>query len=98
MCACLPKASTLTYPVIMSIDAMVGETLHMRMWQKKVPQTRLADRLGISQSTLSKKLRGQVKWSLDELYVVARALDVDVRDLLPHLDSNQKPFGSRSAA
>ena len=77
----------------MSIDAAVGETLHMKMWQKRVPQTRLAQRLGVSQSTLSKKLRGQVKWSLDELYAAASALDVDPRELLPHLDSNQKPFG-----
>lgn len=50
----------------MSIDAVVGERLHMQMWQRQIPQARLADRLGVTQGTLSRKLRGKSPWSLDE--------------------------------
>lgn len=62
---------------------MVGETLHMKMWQRRMPQTELAQALGMNQSTLSKKLRGKVKWTLSELYEVAGLLDCNVAELLP---------------
>jgi transcriptional regulator with XRE-family HTH domain len=88
----------LTYPYGMSIDAMVGERLHLQMWQRQIPQTRLADRLGVTQGTLSRKLRGKSPWSLDELYEAAAALGCDVTDLLPQLDSDQQPFGYGLAA
>lgn len=79
----------------MSIDAAVGQSLHMMMWQRGIPQTRLAKRLGVTQSTLSRKLRGRTAWSLDELYAAAGAMGCTVEELLPHLDSNQEPFGYR---
>ena len=77
---------------------MVGERLHLQMWQRKIPQARLANRLGVTQGTLSRKLHGKSPWSLEELYDAAAALGCDVTDLLPHLDSNQKPFGYRLIA
>lgn len=82
----------------MSIDAEVGQAIHLVMWKRGIPQTRLAKRLGVSQGTLSRKLRGESPWALDELYTCAGALGMDVAGWLPHLDSNQEPFGTRSAA
>jgi len=78
------------------------------MFRKRVSQTKFAPSVGMSQSLLSKKLRGVVPWSVVELLLVANALGVDPGELLPkvdpnaatdaagalpRLDLNQQPFG-----
>jgi transcriptional regulator with XRE-family HTH domain len=82
----------------MTIDAEVGKNLHLRMWQRGITQERLARRLGVTQATVSRKIKGRAPWTLTELYEAAAALGVEPGDLLPHLDSNQEPFGLRLAA
>jgi transcriptional regulator with XRE-family HTH domain len=78
------------------------------MFLKRISQTKLAPMIGISQSVLSKKLRGSVPWSVTELIRAASALGVDPVELLPEtsrrtglelpqLDLNQQPFGYMSA-
>jgi DNA-binding Xre family transcriptional regulator len=77
------------------------------MFRKRVSQTKLGPSVGMSQSLLSKKLRGVVPWSVVELLLVANALEVDpgellpkvdpkpaaeTADVLPRLDLNQQPF------
>jgi transcriptional regulator with XRE-family HTH domain len=81
----------------MTIDAEVGKNLHLRMWQRGITQERLARRLGVTQATVSRKIKGRAPWTLTELYEAAAALGVEPGDLLPHLDSNQEPFGLRFA-
>jgi len=74
------------------------------MWRTRVTQTRLAEVLGLDQSTLSKKLRGKRPWSVDELVRVAHVLGrpasffLGEPDLaatassgLPRVDSNHQP-------
>lgn len=66
-----------------NLDTEVGRAVHARMWDARITQTAVAPRLGLTQSGLSKKLRGDRPWTLDELFAAAEVLDCDVRDLLP---------------
>lgn len=83
----------------MTLDTMVGETIHMELWRRGTPAAALAPVVGVSQSVMSKKLRGRVKWSLEEIYRASRFLEIPVTDLLPpedgvelpHMDSNHEP-------
>jgi len=59
-----------------------GAVLHMVMWERRIRQTDLAARVGMSQSTLSKKLRGEVPITVDELVQLAHAVGVSVCALL----------------
>jgi DNA-binding XRE family transcriptional regulator len=67
----------------MTVDAEVGKSLHLVMWQRGITQEWLARELGVNQSTMSRKIKGRAPWTLAEVYIVARALDLNVRDLLP---------------
>lgn len=78
----------------MTTDVIVGERVHQVMWRNRVSQVQLADKLGMVQSTLSRKLRGQRPWTLDELLSAAAYLEVPVTDLLP-LAGPDEPGGSR---
>lgn len=53
------------------------------MGRHAVNQTKLAQALGISQPSLSDRLRGIVPWDVDDLYAVAEHFSVDVRNLFP---------------
>jgi transcriptional regulator with XRE-family HTH domain len=66
-------------------DEALGRAIHHAMWDRRVTQLALARELGIQQSTLSKKLRGERPWSVDELIKVADALHMDARDLLTNM-------------
>lgn len=63
-------------------DARVGERVMMLMFRARITQTALAKRVGMTQAGLSKKIHGDRKWSLDDLYVTASALGVSIHDLL----------------
>lgn len=60
----------------------MGARVHAILWAKRETQARLAARLGITATTLSKKLRGTVPLTVDELVRVATILDVPVGQLL----------------
>ena len=73
----------------------VGERIHAVMWRQKMSQTRLAPMLGLSQSVLSRKIRGDVPWWLAEVFTAAQVLRVSVGELLPPVpgpdDDEPKP-------
>ena len=86
----------MTYPCAMTVDQIVGERFAIVMFRKGLSQTKLAPRLGITQTALSKKLHGDRPWTLEELLTMASILDMPVEEILaelPHLDSNQEPCG-----
>lgn len=56
--------------------------MHALLWAKRQTQSTLARNLGITATTLSKKLRGSVPITVDELAQVAASLDVEVGELL----------------
>lgn len=76
-----------TAPVVEhSADAEVGRRVHMIMWDRQLKQTELGPRIGMEQSTLSKKLRGLRPWSLEEVVTVARELHTSVAYLIGEVD------------
>lgn len=78
------------------IDAEVGALVHQAMFRARISQTRLAPLLGIGQSTLSKKLRGTIPWSVVDLVTAAQLLDVDVADLLKFPTAQAEANGTDS--
>ena len=94
------------------LDVAVGRRVHMLMWERRITQTALGRTIGIDQSGLGKRLRGERGWSLDDLAAVAGALGTSMAYLLgetesplpggagggslPGLDSNQEPIGFQS--
>lgn len=66
----------------MTPDEALGRVIHMAMWERRVSQSALAPKLGMDQSTLSKKLRGLRPWEFSEFIAAADELHIDARDLL----------------
>lgn len=60
-----------------------GANVKAEMARRGVTQTDLADRLGMKQSALSKRLRGVISLNIDELTEIAKVLDVPLSALLP---------------
>ena len=58
------------------------ERIQALMWRRRLTQTALAPAVGVDQSVLSKKLRGQVPITVAELFRIADALRVDRGELL----------------
>jgi transcriptional regulator with XRE-family HTH domain len=84
---------------------LIGERIHQIMWRQRMTQGQLAARLGLTQTGVSRKIRGERPWFARELLQVAAALNTQVSALLPvefdpdppvvplpRLDSNQQPF------
>ena len=61
-----------------AVDAAIGERVHLWMWRTRVSQMDLAERLEMTQSSLSRKLRGISPWSASEVLRVAQVLEVSV--------------------
>jgi len=68
-----------------------GARIHMAMWERRIRQADLAARVGMSQSTLSKKLRGEVPMTVDELVTIAHALGIPACELLE--EGEEVPVG-----
>lgn len=83
-----------------NLDNELGVNVNSHMFRRRMTQTQLGRLLGMTQTSLSKKMHGERKWTLQEVYDVAAALGVDVAELLPRRDSNLQPSDCtlRSAA
>src|SRR6266498_794804 len=68
-----------------SADEALGRIIHVAMWERRITQAVLAAKLGIDQTTVSKKLHGLRPWSVKELIDVADFLGMDARDLLGNM-------------
>lgn len=93
------------------LSGRVEAEIRAEMARQRISQIGLSVRVHQSQAWVSRRLSGVVPISLDDLELIAHALDVTSMDLvrraydgprtpvppggesLPHLDSNQKPFG-----
>ena len=62
----------------------------VRAWMARrgVKQQELADRLGITQPSLSMRLRGRTRWTINDLAIVAETLKVPVSVLLTSPDED----------
>ena len=74
------------------IDVLIGQRVHHVLWRRKLQQRELAAALGITQSTLSRRLRGESAWFAGDLVAVADALDVSVGWLFGE-DGSVRPKG-----
>ena len=74
-----------------NMNAVVGRRVHMLMWDRGETQAQVARVLGIAQSPLSKKLRGERDFDLNELMVIADHYKVSIGWLVRKPD--QEEFG-----
>lgn len=66
-------------------EHVVGE-VRAHMARKRLTGVELAECLNVSQQSASDRLTGKVRMSLDETYLVAQWLEVDVADLFPRAE------------
>ena len=63
-------------------DAAVSAAIRSHLAYRRLTQADLADALGISQTQVSARMRGEVRWTVNDLYAVAAWLDVAPASLL----------------
>lgn len=76
-----------------SLDAQVGRRVHHMMWDAKMTQTALGKVLGMDQSSLAKRLRGDRRWDLDEVAAVAAAFNTSMAYLVGETSDPKAPAG-----
>ncbi len=84
---------SITYPQLVttgySVNECIGATVNQYLFDRHITKTRLAEALGIAQTNASKKVRGTVTWSAEDLLAAADLLEVDVQDLMPQRIAGQ---------
>ena len=92
----------LTNPGVMSADEALGMTLNQYLFSAGLSASSFAPKLGLSHSSVSRKLRGRVGWSLAEILSAASFFGIDPADLMPTPDgmggwipAPYKPTGRR---
>jgi hypothetical protein len=92
--------TTTTTERALPVATALGAIIHQAMWQKRITQGAMGDAIGVKQSTMGKKLRGQVPITVDELTTIAGLLGEDPGYLMlcACRDSNPKPSVLESAA
>lgn len=60
------------------MDVVIGRRVHHLMWERRLSQTAFAPQIGMTQNTLTRKLRGERGWSADEIAAAAQVLEVEV--------------------
>lgn len=66
-----------------TVNEAIGSIVNQYLFDRRLTKTRLASALGITQTNASKKVRGNVGWSAEDLIATADLLEVEVQDLLP---------------
>ncbi|WP_184454637.1 helix-turn-helix domain-containing protein [Schaalia hyovaginalis] len=70
----------------LTVDQAVGIAVKQYLFINAIPATKLASVLELSSATVSRKLRGLVGWSTEELMLTAAFLNISVQDLIPQAD------------
>jgi transcriptional regulator with XRE-family HTH domain len=79
----------------MEYRAAVCAEIRAMMGRRDMRQRDVARALRCDEKWLSRRLRAEVAFDVDDLHRLALVLHCREVDLLPHLDSNQKPAGYR---
>ena len=61
----------------------IGISVNQLLFTRNITRRRLGEALGVQGEAISKKLRGQSRWTIEEIYAMAEFFDVDLMDLLP---------------
>jgi hypothetical protein len=75
-------------------DQVIGENVHRLMWRAQENQSRLAPQWGMTQTSLSLKLRGKRPWFAGEIVSAARHFGVSIEALFETDDDGWAPSGS----
>lgn len=67
----------------LSADECVGIKVNELLFLNRVTRRQLAEVLGVSAPTAGRKVRGEIAWSLSDLYAAADFFGVDITELLP---------------
>lgn len=73
-----------------NLEVSFGENVRKARKKQKISQERLALNAGIDRSYMSRVERGIVSITLQKAYVIAQALECDVKDLLPTMEQLSK--------
>jgi transcriptional regulator with XRE-family HTH domain len=72
------------------VDAIVGARVRLLRERRKMSQTALGDRIGVSFQQVQKYERGANRISASALYQIARALEVKPADFFEGIQAEQK--------
>ena len=70
----------------MQYDKALGFAINQHMFAERITNIELGEALGISKSTTSRKVRGHVTWSAQEVSLAATLFGVSVDALMPRPD------------
>ncbi len=79
----------------LTANDIVAEQVSIWLRRRRLEQAQLADLMGVSSATLSRKINGHIGWSVTDLVNVASCLDVPITALLPN-DAVEMTKASRS--
>lgn len=66
-----------------SLREQAAEEIRVQLARKRISAAELARRTGMKQSTLARRMTGEIAFDLDDLELIANVLGVAVVDLLP---------------
>ena len=70
------------YPRYTAHEA-IGVSVNQLLFTRNITRRRLGEALGVQGEAVSKKLRGQSRWTIEEIYAMAEFFELDLMDLLP---------------
>ena len=68
------------------LDARIGRRVHEMLWDQGMRQVDFAERVGMTQSAVAKRLRGELGWRSGHLVQAAVALRTSVAYLIGETD------------
>lgn len=77
---------------IEDVNVEIGRRVHQLMWDRHVSQTEFGKRIGMDQSSVAKRLRGNLGWSATHIKQAAAALDTTAAYLFGET-ANPEPTG-----
>jgi transcriptional regulator with XRE-family HTH domain len=73
---------------VSELDAEIGRRVHQVMWNQRMTQAVFAAQVGMSQSSVAKRLRGYHGWGAIHLIRAAEALNTSVAYLVGETDDS----------
>ena len=68
---------------MLELSIEIGQVIRKKRKEKKITQEALALQCGIDRSYIGRIERGEVNLTVEKLYEIATALEVDMKELLP---------------
>ncbi|KQF34466.1 helix-turn-helix transcriptional regulator [Acinetobacter baumannii] len=68
---------------MLELSIEIGQLIRKKRIEKKITQEALALQCGIDRSYIGRIERGEVNLTVEKLYEIATALEVDMKELLP---------------